>query len=65
MRHKSEPVAAVEAHASSRRAELMTFLALAFGVWPFVAVGIVGGYGLLVWMFQMAFGPPGPPGTPH
>ena len=51
--------------APSRRAELVTFLVLAFGVWPFVAVGVVGGYGFLVWMFQVVFGPPGPPGAPH
>jgi nitrate reductase NapE len=50
--------------APSRRAELITFLLLAFGVWPFVAVGVVGGYGLLVWIFQMIYGPPGPPDTP-
>lgn len=49
----------------SRRAELVTFLALAFGVWPFVAVAFVGTYGLIVWMLQMVFGPPGPPGPVH
>jgi nitrate reductase NapE len=49
----------------SRRAEFLTFLALAFGVWPFVAVGVVGGFGFLVWMLQMVFGPPGPPAAPH
>jgi periplasmic nitrate reductase NapE len=27
-----------------------------------VAVGVVGGYGFLVWMTQMVLGPPGPPG---
>lgn len=50
-----------EKQGPSRRAELVTFLVLAFGVWPFVAVGVVGGYGFLVWMFQMVFGPPGAP----
>jgi nitrate reductase NapE len=48
--------------ANLRRRELLTFLVLAFGIWPVVAVGIVGGYGFLVWMFQIVFGPPGPPG---
>ncbi|OJV06374.1 periplasmic nitrate reductase, NapE protein (plasmid) [Shinella sp. PSBB067] len=47
---------------SSRRRELITFLVLAFGIWPVVAVGVVGGYGFLVWMFQILYGPPGPPG---
>jgi len=42
--------------------ELITFLVLAFGIWPIVAVGVVGAYGFLVWMFQIVFGPPGPPG---
>jgi len=44
-----------------RRNELLAFLALAFGIWPIVAVGVVGGYGFVVWMWQLAFGPPGPP----
>jgi periplasmic nitrate reductase NapE len=47
----------------SKRTEFLTFLALAFGVWPFIAVAVVGGYGFLVWMFQIIYGPPGPPGT--
>jgi nitrate reductase NapE len=48
--------------APTRRRELFAFLALAFGIWPIVAVGVVGGYGFLVWMWQIIFGPPGPPG---
>jgi nitrate reductase NapE len=48
--------------AKTRRRELLTFLVLAFGIWPVVAVGVVGGYGFLVWMYQIVFGPPGPPG---
>lgn len=48
--------------ARSRRGELLAFLVLAFGIWPIVAVGVVGGYGFLVWMYQIIFGPPGPPG---
>lgn len=47
---------------SLRRREIVTFLILAFGIWPVVAVGVVGGYGFAVWMWQMVFGPPGPPG---
>ena len=45
-----------------RRAEFFTFIALAFGIWPIIAVGIVGSYGFCVWMWQIGFGPPGPPG---
>ena len=44
-----------------RRKELLAFLALAFGIWPIVAVAVVGGYGFLVWMWQIVNGPPGPP----
>ena len=29
---------------------MLAFLVLAFGIWPVVAVGVVGGYGFLVWM---------------
>lgn len=45
-----------------RRRELLAFMVLAFGIWPIIAVGVVGGYGFLVWMWQIVFGPPGPPG---
>lgn len=48
----------------SRRTEILTFLVLAFGIWPLVAVVVVGGYGFLVWMWQIVFGPPGPPPGP-
>ena len=48
--------------AQTRRRELLAFLVLAFGIWPVVAVGVVVGYGFLVWMYQIVFGPPGPPG---
>jgi periplasmic nitrate reductase, NapE protein len=56
---------AISENKPGKRAELITFLVLAFGVWPFVAIGVVGGYGFLVWIFQMIFGPPGPPASPH
>lgn len=46
----------------SRRAELFAFLILAVVIWPAIAVAVVGGYGFLIWMFQLVFGPPGPPG---
>jgi nitrate reductase NapE len=50
------------ARSKARRKELLAFLVLAFGIWPVVAVGVVGGYGFLVWMLQIVYGPPGPPG---
>lgn len=46
---------------NSRREELFAFLVLAVLIWPAVAVGVVGGFGFVVWMSQIAFGPPGPP----
>lgn len=46
----------------SRRDEIVAFLVLAVLIWPVIAVGVVGGYGFLVWMWQLVFGPPGPPG---
>ncbi|WP_454274523.1 periplasmic nitrate reductase, NapE protein [Roseovarius sp. MBR-154] len=46
----------------SRRQEIGHFLILAFGIWPVLAVGVVGGYGFLVWMYQLVLGPPGPSG---
>ncbi|MHC5652355.1 periplasmic nitrate reductase, NapE protein [Stappia sp. ICDLI1TA098] len=49
----------------SRRSELIAFLVLAFGVWPFIAIGVVGGFGFIVWMSQIVFGPPGPPAGLH
>jgi nitrate reductase NapE len=44
-----------------RRLELLVFFVLAIVVWPVVAVGVVGGWGFAVWMYQQAYGPPGPP----
>lgn len=46
----------------TRREELLAFLILAVVIWPAIAVAVVGGYGFLVWMWQLIFGPPGPPG---
>ena len=41
--------------------ELFVFLLLTVGLAPVLAVAIVGGYGFLVWMYQLIAGPPGPP----
>ncbi len=45
-----------------RRGERLVFLLLAVAIWPVIAIMVVGGYGFLVWMWQLVFGPPGPPG---
>jgi nitrate reductase NapE len=51
----AEPV-----RAEVRRREWMLFLLLAVVIWPFIAVGVVAGWGFLVWMYYMFTGPPGP-----
>lgn len=45
-----------------RQGEWTVFAVLAVVIWPFISVGVVGGYGFLVWMYQLVAGPPGPPG---
>jgi periplasmic nitrate reductase NapE len=47
--------------APTRRSELIVFLIIVALIWPVVTVGVVGGYGFAVWMYQMVAGPPGPP----
>jgi nitrate reductase NapE len=46
-----------------KRGEQVVFAILAVLIWPVIAVAVVGGYGLLVWMYQLIAGPPGPPGA--
>jgi nitrate reductase NapE len=45
----------------SKRAELVVFGIIVAVIWPVMAVAVVGGYGFLIWMSQLVFGPPGPP----
>jgi periplasmic nitrate reductase NapE len=44
-----------------RRMEVFAFLFLTAVLMPALAVAFVGSYGLAVWVYQMAVGPPGPP----
>lgn len=44
-----------------RKRELILFFVLTLLLAPIVTVAAVGGYGLTVWVYQMAAGPPGPP----
>jgi nitrate reductase NapE len=55
--HRSE----TPALAQTKRQEIAAFVVLAVLIWPVLAVGVVGGYGFLIWMYQIVFGPPGPP----
>ena len=48
--------------ATSWRAEFLVFAIIVIFIWPVVAVGVVGGFGFLIWMSQLILGPPGPPG---
>jgi len=43
----------------TRAQELRAFLALSVVLAPVLAVGLVAGYGFLVWMYQLMAGPPG------
>lgn len=46
-----------------KRRELWSFLFLTIVLAPLLSVMIVGGYGFLVWIYQIIAGPPGPPGA--
>jgi periplasmic nitrate reductase NapE len=43
-----------------RWSERLLFFLLAVVIWPFIAIGVVSGWGFLVWMYYMFTGPPGP-----
>lgn len=43
-----------------KRREWLLFVLLAVVIWPFIAVGVVAGWGFVVWMYYMFTGPPGP-----
>lgn len=47
--------------ASRRRLETRMFIFLVVFLFPILAVMVVGGYGFVVWIAQIFFGPPGPP----
>lgn len=47
-----------EVQPASRRKELLLFLFLTIVLAPILAVAIVGGFGFMVWIFQIFTGPP-------
>jgi len=57
----SAPGHGIDQSARRRRMEIFAFLFLTAFLMPALAVATVGGYGLVVWIYQMAAGPPGPP----
>ena len=42
----------------SRSRELWAFLFLTVVFWPILAIAFVGGWGLVVWIYQLIAGPP-------
>lgn len=49
-----------EEHVSARK-EWGLFIFIAVFLFPLLSVMVVGGFGFMVWMFQLVVGPPGPP----
>lgn len=45
----------------SKSKETRLFLFLVVCLFPILSVAVVGGFGFLVWMYQLIAGPPGPP----
>ncbi len=46
-------------HVLTRRGERRVFLFITVFLFPALSVALVGGYGLLIWLWQMLVGPPG------
>ena len=61
MTDHSNKIEPVRARTRVLRDELLVFLIIVALVWPVITVGVVGGYGFAVWMYQLVAGPPGPP----
>jgi nitrate reductase NapE len=58
MRNEAERYRAAGDATSERTRELRSFLFLTVVMMPVLSVIIVGGYGFLVWMYQILAGPP-------
>jgi nitrate reductase NapE len=52
-------VSTSEHNDSDQKKEAKVLLFLTFVLAPMLAVAFVGGYGFLIWIFQMFAGPPG------
>jgi periplasmic nitrate reductase NapE len=46
------------ASTTRRRGELLMFLFLTIVLWPAIAIAVVGGWGLAVWIYQALTGSP-------
>ena len=49
---------ASEAHPASKSEERRVFIFLAVLLAPILSFMLVGGYGFIIWMLQLTFGPP-------
>jgi len=47
----------------NKKHELTVFLFVAVVLAPILVTVIVGGYGFVIWIYQLIGGPPGPPAT--
>ena len=46
-------------HVLTKRGERRVFLFITVFLFPALSVILVGGYGLVIWLMQLLFGPPG------
>lgn len=47
---------------NNRSREWRLYIFIVVFLFPILSVMIVGGFGFIVWMYQLFAGPPGPPG---
>ena len=45
----------------SKKEERNVFLFITVVLFPVLTIALVGGYGFVIWMLQLTFGPPGTP----
>lgn len=50
------------AQSGAKALEMKAFALLAVFLAPALSIGLVGGLGLAIWIYQLIAGPPGPPG---
>ncbi len=46
-------------HVITRRGERRVFIFITVFLFPLLSIILVGGYGFVIWMLQLIFGPPG------
>ncbi len=53
-----DPSVSDDDHVLTKRGERRVFLFIAVFLFPALSFILVGGYGLLIWLLQLFFGPP-------